>query len=635
MLTKRLHSYSLLRNVHQNFNSRSVAPRPNRLLKKSTTRVFDATVERDTSPFFISTPIYYVNGQPHLGHAYTSVVSDVIARFHRSDGREVYFLTGTDEHGQKVEQSAISANKTPIQFADEVSDRFKHLAEVLDCSHDDFIRTTEIRHKAAVGKLWEKLVENGQIYLGAYEGWYSIRDEAFYTEAELIDGKAPTGAEVEWVKEESYFFKLSSWTDKLLEFYEKNPDFIGPKGRRNEVISFVAQEGGLRDLSVSRTTFSWGIPVPGNPKHVVYVWLDALTNYITALDYPDMDSADSKFPKFWPASLHVVGKDILRFHTVFWPAFLMAADLAPPKRIFAHGWWTKDGEKMSKSVGNVLDPFQLLDQYGLDYLRYFMVAEIPFGNDGDFTHQAFVNKINSELANDFGNLAQRALSFIGKNCDGVIPTPGIFTPEDTALMTAATDALGLARNNVDQQNLKGMCEVIINVAKLGNKYIDVQAPWTLKKTDEARMRTVLYVLAETLRITAILLSPVMSKSCDNMLEQLGCPSELRTFQSIGNGHCIQPGTKILTPTPVFPKIDPIANAALTSTTATIKEEVIYDSIDSISVKEISELIVAKGDEIRALKGQKADKAVVSAAVKELLSLKEKFTVASGGSAYVA
>ena len=498
----------------------------------------------------ITTPIYYVNGLPHLGHAYTSTVCDVLARFQRLDGREVFFLTGTDEHGQKVEQSAVLNKKTPIEFANEVSDKFRNLAIALDLSYDDFIRTTEDRHKEGVSYLWKKLEENNQIYLGAYEGWYSIRDEAFYSEDELVDGKAPTGAEVSWVKEESYFFKLSEWTEPLLKFYEDNPDFIGPKGRRNEVISFVSQEGGLKDLSISRTTFSWGIPVPGNEKHVVYVWLDALANYITALGYPN----DNMKKQFWPATLHIVGKDILRFHAVFWPAFLLAAGLEAPKRVYAHGWWTKDGEKMSKSIGNVLDPFQLLDLYGKDYVRYFLVAEVPFGNDGDFTHEAFCFRINSDLANDLGNLAQRCLSMIQKNCDSKIPQPGPLTSDDEALLKASYDMVAIARQHASQQNMKQMCESIINVARLGNKYIDVQAPWTLRKTDFARMQTVLYVLTESVRRMAIVLQPVMPTSCSTLLDQIGCSSEWRTIESIAS--MIPVGTSIGTVAPVFPKIEP-------------------------------------------------------------------------------
>eukprot|EP01041_Mallomonas_annulata_P007735 gene7735-15821_t len=509
-------------------------------------------VTPSSDPFYITTPIYYVNGLPHLGHAYTSVAADVIARFHRKDGREVFFLSGTDEHGQKVQQSAQNAGKSPQDFSDDVSATFKSMLEALNCSNNDFIRTTETRHKIAVADLWKRLQERDQIYIGAYEGWYSIRDEAFYAESELINGKAPTGAEVQWVKEESYFFRLSTWTQPLLEFYKNNPDFIAPESRRNEVISFVSQEGGLRDLSISRTTFTWGIPVPNDPKHVIYVWLDALTNYLSALGYPS-ESSSSMTSKYWPANLHIVGKDILRFHAVFWPAFLMAAGLEPPKRIFAHGWWTKDGEKMSKSVGNVLDPNELIKQYGIDFLRYFMISEVPFGNDGDFSHEAFIFRVNSNLANELGNLAQRALVMIYKNCDGKVPEPGVLTVEDEELLQAAEDALIIAREHIHTNNLHKMCECVINVARLGNKYIDTQAPWVLKKTDVPRMHTVLYVLTETVRRMAILLEPVIPASCSKLLDTIGVDDDMRTFPSIYKR--IAPGTPILSPTPIFPRIE--------------------------------------------------------------------------------
>jgi methionyl-tRNA synthetase len=529
------------------------------------------TVAQD---YFVTTPIYYVNGLPHLGHAYTTIIADVIARFSRKDGKNVYFLTGTDEHGQKVEQSAEANQKTPLQFADEVSDIFRTLCVSLNCSNDYFIRTTEPMHKTAVQEFWKDLEGKGQIYLGAYEGWYSIRDEAYYSETELVDGKAPTGAPVEWVKEESYFFRLSEYTDKLLAFYEANPDFIAPEGRRNEVISFVGQEGGLKDLSISRTTFKWGIPVPGNENHVVYVWLgillisylinsalvdlmlctaDALTNYISALGYPYQQKDDNK-KKFWPASVHLVGKDILRFHAVFWPAFLMAAGLEPPKRIFAHGWWTRNGEKMSKSLGNVLDPFELVSKYGVDYLRYFLVSDIPIGNDGDFTDEAFITRVNSNLANDFGNLAQRVLSMIAKNCDNIVPAPGgEFTADDLAIFEASDAALDQMRTHIYTQSIHRACEVAINLARLGNKYIDTQAPWTLRKTDIPRMMTVLYVLTELVRRIAILLEPVMPAACNRMLDIINPPQDMRTFASLKSR--IQPGAIIGVPVPIFPKIE--------------------------------------------------------------------------------
>src|SRR6266436_9397241 len=368
------------------------------------------------TPYYITTPIYYVNDAPHIGHAYTTIACDALARFMRLDGRRVKFLTGTDEHGQKVAKSARDAGIEPQEFCDRVSQNFREMTVLMNISNDDFIRTTEQRHIRASQAIWQELEKRGEIYLGSFAGWYSVRDEAFYEEDELTAGpggvkRAPSGAEVEWVEEENYFFRLSAWQDRLLAFYDANPEFIGPRSRRNEVVSFV--KGGLRDLSVSRTSFSWGIAVPGNPRHVMYVWLDALANYLTAAGYPDVESAE--FTTFWPANLHMVGKDILRFHTVYWPAFLAAAGLAPPKRVFAHGWWTVEGQKMSKSLGNFIPPRKLVEEYGVDAVRYFMLRELPFGSDGDFSHRAVVNRTNGDLANDFGNLAQRVLSFINKN----------------------------------------------------------------------------------------------------------------------------------------------------------------------------------------------------------------------------
>ena len=380
--------------------------------------------------FYVTTPIYYVNDAPHIGHAYTTLACDTIARFARLEGRRVRFLTGTDEHGQKVEKAAAAAGKAPQAFTDEVSQRFRDLARRMQITNDDFIRTTEARHRVGVQALWRELAARDQIYLGTYAGWYSVRDESFYAENELVDGRAPTGAPVEWVEEPSYFFRLSAWQQRLLDFYEAHPDFILPASRRNEVVSFVRR--GLQDLSVSRTSFAWGVPVPDDPDHVVYVWLDALTNYMTALGYPDCDSKD--FRDFWPADVHVVGKDILRFHAVFWPAFLLAAGLAPPRRVFAHGWWTNEGEKISKSLGNVIDPIELIDTYGLDQTRYFLLREVPFGNDGDFSRTAMITRMNRDLANDYGNLVQRVLSMIQRNCAGRLPHPGALAADDRALL---------------------------------------------------------------------------------------------------------------------------------------------------------------------------------------------------------
>ena len=501
--------------------------------------------------YYVTTPIYYVNDSPHIGHAYTTLACDVLARFKRLDGFDVKFLTGTDEHGQKVEKSAQAAGIDPQAFTDKVSQNFRDLAGLMNFSNDDFIRTTEERHKKSVQALWDRLVERGAIYLGAYEGWYSVRDEAFWGEDELqtaADGSktAPTGAPVEWVKEPSYFFKLSEWGDRLLAFYEANPDFIAPASRRNEVISFV--KSGLQDLSISRTSFTWGVPVPNDPAHIMYVWLDALTNYITALGFPDQ-SGD--YAKFWPADLHMVGKDILRFHALYWPAFLMAADLAPPKRVFAHGWWTNEGQKISKSLGNAIDPVKLVERFGLDQTRYFLLREVPFGNDGDFSNRAMVNRINAELANGLGNLAQRSLSIIAKNCEGKLPEPLTFTAEDEALLSQAKVLLGTVRDAFDRQQFHDAMEAIMVVVRAANGYIDVQAPWSLKKTDLARMGTVLYVLAETVRRVALLLQPIMPESISRMLDQLSVPEDKRSFAHFDD--VLVGGTALPAPQGVFPR----------------------------------------------------------------------------------
>ncbi|WP_343562541.1 methionine--tRNA ligase [Kiloniella sp. b19] len=502
--------------------------------------------------YYITTPIYYVNDKPHIGHAYTTLACDVLARFKRLDGYETHFLTGTDEHGQKVEKSAEKAGVDPQTFTDQVSQNFRDLTAGFGFSQDDFIRTTEERHKKACQALWKRLEEKGFIYLGGYEGWYAVRDEAFYTETELVEGPngqklAPTGAEVEWVEEPSYFFKLSAFTEKLLEHYETNPDFIGPSSRRNEVISFV--KGGLRDLSISRTTFKWGVPVPGNDEHIMYVWLDALTNYMTAVGYPDVESGI--YQKFWPADLHMVGKDILRFHAVYWPAFLMAADLPLPKRVFAHGWWTNEGQKISKSLGNVIDPFALKDEFGLDQVRYFMLREVPFGNDGDYSRHQMIQRINSDLANDIGNLSQRVLSMIFKNCDAQIPTPGAYTEADQALLQQAEALLPALRDHFDRQSFHKGLEQVWDVISAANRYVDEQAPWGLKKTDPERMKTVLYVLADVIRQIAILVQPVMPESMDRMLSQMGVDPEKRSFADIGLS--LQSGYALEKPVGVFPR----------------------------------------------------------------------------------
>ncbi|MDF1585959.1 methionine--tRNA ligase [Marinimicrococcus flavescens] len=497
--------------------------------------------------FYITTPIYYVNDSPHIGHAYTTLACDALARFMRLDGREVRFLTGTDEHGQKVEKAAGAAGKHPQAFTDEVSLRFRDLAQAMNFSFDDFIRTTEERHKRTVQALWNRLVETGDIYLGSYAGWYSVRDEAFYAESELVDGKAPTGAPVEWVEEPSYFFRLSAWQDRLLQFYDEHPDFVMPQTRMNEVRSFV--KGGLQDLSVSRTSFSWGVKVPNDPAHVMYVWLDALTNYIAALGWPE--DPQGLFEKFWPADVHMVGKDILRFHAVYWPAFLMSAGLEPPRRVFAHGWWTNEGQKISKSLGNVIDPLKLVETYGLDQTRYFLLREVPFGNDGDFSHAAMVRRTNHDLANDFGNLAQRVLTMITRNCGGVVPEAGPLTAEDEALLGAGRNLLPEVRRLMEAVAPHKALEAIWDVVGAANRYVDQQAPWVLRKSDPERMASVLRVLAETVRRLAILTQPFMPDASAKMLDQLAVPADGRGFASLDA--TLEAGTALPAPQGVFPR----------------------------------------------------------------------------------
>jgi methionyl-tRNA synthetase len=503
-----------------------------------------------SSAYYITTPIYYVNDSPHIGHAYTTLACDALARFMRLDGREVHFLTGTDEHGQKVEKAARDAGMDPQSFTDRVSQRFRDLAAQMHFSNDDFIRTTESRHKKAVQHLWQSLVNAGEIYLGAYSGWYSVRDEAFYAENEIKDGRGPTGAPVEWVEEPSYFFRLSAWQRRLLAYYDANPDCIMPETRRNEVISFV--RSGLNDLSVSRTTFNWGVPVPGNTEHVMYVWLDALTNYLSALGYPD--DPDGLYEKFWPCDLHVVGKDILRFHTVYWPAFLMAAGLEPPKRVFAHGWWTNEGQKISKSVGNVIDPLGLVSQYGLDATRYFLLREVPFGNDGDFSHAAMMRRMNSDLANDYGNLCQRVLSMIHKNCDGRLPPPGALLAGDQALLMRAQAVLEACRGLMDRQATHAALEEIWRLIGDANRYVDAHAPWALRKNDPERMATVLWALAETIRRVAILTQPFMPDASGQILDQLSVPVERRAFAMLDDEFSLTAGCELPKPEPVFPRL---------------------------------------------------------------------------------
>lgn len=506
-------------------------------------------------PYYITTPIYYVNDVPHIGHAYTSLAADVLARFKRLDGFDVKFLTGTDEHGQKIAKAAANAGIAPKDFCDQVSANFRELTHKMNYSNDDFIRTTEPRHYKSAQALWDKLIEKGAIYLGSYAGWYAVRDEAYYGEDELTEtaGRkfAPSGAECEWVEEASYFFKLSDYGDKLLEFYNAHPDFIAPTSRRNEVMSFV--KGGLKDLSVSRTTFDWGIPIPNDPTHVMYVWLDALTNYITALGYPEMDG---EMKTFWPEAIHLVGKDILRFHAVYWPAFLMAADLPPPRRVFAHGWWTIEGQKMSKSLGNVIAPAQLVEGYGLDQTRYFLLREVPFGQDGDFSHAAMLQRINSDLSNNLGNLAQRTLSFIAKNLAGAMPQAGELQAEDKALLQQASGLYAILQKHIDTQEFHRALEAIWALSSAANVYIDEQAPWSLKKQGQLiRMNTVLFVLCEAIRHFGLYLQPFMPQSAEKILNLLAIPADARDFTQIGDAFTWPIGHILPTPEPVFPRVE--------------------------------------------------------------------------------
>ena len=502
-----------------------------------------------SSNYYITTPIYYVNDVPHIGHAYTTLACDVIARFKRLDGFNVFFLTGTDEHGQKVELAAKNKGVAPKEFVDEVSKNFRSLLKCMNFSNDDFIRTTEKRHLDSCKKIWKKLLENGSIYLDKYSGWYSVRDEAFYSETEIVDGTAPSGAPVEWVEESSYFFNLSKWEDKLLKFYEENNNFILPNSRRNEVISFV--KGGLKDLSVSRTSFSWGVKVPNDDDHIMYVWLDALTNYLSACNYSS--SENDALSKFWPADIHMVGKDIVRFHAVYWPAFLMAADLPLPKKIFAHGWWTNEGNKISKSLGNVIDPFELVEKYGVDQIRYFLMREVPFGNDGDFSNSQLINRINSDLANGYGNLFQRVISMIIKNCNAVIPIrPNDFQDEDLKLINSIRNSLQNYRSLMDEQKFDQFLKNIWLVISDANKYVDNQAPWSLKKNDFQRMEVVLYTLIETIRQISIMLQPFIPNTSKSILDHIQIPLIQRDIKSIEL--FLDGEIKISTPKPLFPRV---------------------------------------------------------------------------------
>lgn len=496
--------------------------------------------------FYITTPIYYVNDKPHIGHAYTSIAADFLARFKKLLGFEVKFLTGTDEHGQKVEKAANKAGMAPQEFTDKVSEKFRSLTDQLNLSNDDFIRTTEDRHKKAAKAIWEKIASKGHIYKGSYSGWYAIRDEAFYAEKELIYGKAPTGAEVEWHEEESYFFDLSKWQGKLLKFYEENPNFVFPEHRFNEVKKFV--ESGLEDLSISRVSFKWGIPVPGDEKHVMYVWFDALTNYLSAVGYPN------QLNDFWPADIHMVGKDILRFHAVYWPAFLMAAGLPLPKKIVAHGWWTNEGQKISKSLGNVIDPIEITGNYGIDYFRYFVLREMVFGNDGNYSQASFENRVNSDLCNNLGNLMQRTLSFLYKNFEGKIPEVNIADLYQQELLKQIDGMVSSCKSDMDFCHFQAYIERIISLAGSANVYIDKVAPWKLRKEDPKACSDALYSIMECLRNIALLLLPLIPESADKMLDSLNVQPSERNLYCLGIFGALKPGEVIPAPEIIFNKI---------------------------------------------------------------------------------
>jgi len=510
-------------------------------------------------PFYVTTAIAYPNGAPHVGHAYEYIASDAIARFKRLDGFDVRFLTGTDEHGLKMAQAAAAEGIPTLDFARRNSDAFQRLEEMLNISFDRFIRTTDPDHYAASTAIWQRMAQRGDIYMDAYSGWYSVRDERFFTEAETTlsgDGTriaTETGTPVTWTEEQTYFFRLSAYADRLLAHYAEHPDFIAPEVRRNEVVSFVS--GGLRDLSISRTSFDWGVPVPGDPSHVMYVWVDALTNYLTGAGFPDTES--DLYQRYWPADLHMIGKDIIRFHTVYWPAFLMSAGIPLPRRVFAHGFLNNRGEKMSKSIGNVVDPVALVESFGVDQVRYFLLREVPFGQDGSYSEDAIIGRINADLANELGNLAQRSLSMVNKNLDGAVPEPGEFSAEDTEMLELADGLLARVRAAFDEQAMHLGLEAIWLMLGAANRYFSAQEPWVLRKSgaeaDQVRFRTVLYTTLESVRVAATLLQPVMPVSAARLLDLLGQPEGSRDFATLTTR--LAPGTALPAPTGVFPRYE--------------------------------------------------------------------------------
>ena len=505
--------------------------------------------------YYITTPIYYPSAKPHMGHAYSSIIADFFARFKRIDGFDVHFLTGTDEHGLKIQRAAENNNIKPLDFCDQISQTFRDLSTTLNLSNTDFIRTTEERHKKTVQHLWSELEKNDDIYLSKYSGWYSVSDEAYYNEDELIDkdGKkvaAASGSLVEWIEEESYFFRLSKWQDKLLDYYDKNIDFISPKSRKNEVISFV--KGGLKDLSISRKAFSWGIKVPNNSDHVIYVWLDALTNYISALNYPDTN--DILFKKFWPASVHLIGKDILRFHAVYWPAFLMAANIPLPEKVYGHGWILSGDEKMSKSKGNILDPIDIINIYGLDPLRYYLIKEVSFGNDGNISQDKLEDCINSDLANNYGNLCQRVTAFAEKNCSSKIPEIKDFNHDDLIMLNKFTENLEKIRQEIDKQNINFYINFIVSALFEANKYFNDQEPWK-KKDDKNRLNTIVYTSLEMIRKISFMLYPIIPDSIDKALKIFDFSTNDINFESIATHDYLKAGNNINRIDILFKKIE--------------------------------------------------------------------------------
>jgi len=505
--------------------------------------------------YYITTPIYYPSAKPHMGHAYSSIIADFFARFKRLDGFNVHFLTGTDEHGLKIQRAAEDKNIDPLNFCNQISQTFRDLSETLNLSNTDFIRTTEERHKKTVQHLWSELEKNDDIYLSKYSGWYSVSDEAYYNEGEIIDqdGKKvaeTSGSLVEWIEEESYFFRLSKWQDKLLDYYEKNIDFISPKTRKNEVVNFV--KGGLKDLSISRKTFSWGIKVPNNSEHVIYVWLDALTNYISALNYPDTN--DLLFKKFWPASVHLIGKDILRFHAVYWPAFLMAAKIPLPEKIYGHGWILSGDEKMSKSKGNILDPIDIINTYGLDPLRYYLIKEVSFGNDGNISQDKLEDCINSDLANNYGNLCQRVIAFAEKNCSSKIPENKNFINDDLIMLDKFTKNLNKIRQEIDKQNINFYISFIVSALFEANKYFNDQEPWK-KKDDQDRLNTIVYTALEMIRKISFMLYPIIPDSIEKALKIFNLDSKDIIFESIATHNYLKTGNDINKIDILFKKIE--------------------------------------------------------------------------------